>query len=115
MTLSELTSIHSVTIEEKTTTRGSAGGEETSWSTVVGAPTTARVVPMSAKESLDFQRSGLEVDTKIFFSSDPAMTSKKRVVYDGKMYLFAGELDWDNLARGWTVLARYIGEHPENV
>ena len=115
MTLSELTSIHTVSIEEKTVARGSTGGMESTWAAVDGSPTSARVVPMSAKESLDFQRSGLEIDTKVFFSSDPDMNSKKRIIYDGKMYLFAGELDWDNLGRGWTILCRYIGSHPDNV
>jgi len=115
MTLAQLTSIHTVTIQEKTTSQGSAGGMETTWTTVDGAPTSARVVPLDSKESLEFQRAGIEADTKIFFSEDPAMDTKKRIVYDSKVYLFAGEVEWQNLGRGWAVVARYISGHPDNV
>ena len=115
MTLSELSNIHTIEIQAKTLTRGSAGGMEVTWAAVDGAPTSARISPMSARESIEYQRSGLEVDTKVYFNTDPSMDSNHRIKYDGKYYLFAGEVEWGNLGRGWTVLARYLGSHPDNV
>lgn len=115
MTLAELTNIHTVTIQERTQSQDSTGAMYHTWSTVDGAPTKARVVPMNVREILDYQRSGVEASHKIIFSEDPSMTPNKRIVYDNQVYLFGGELNWHNLNRGWTVMARLLTSHPDNV
>jgi len=114
MTLNSLL-VHTCEIQQKTQSRDDTGAVQYTWSAVVGAPTTCRLQPMNSKESLNFRRSGVEVDTKVFFDSDPGMGPNRRIVFESRYYLFQGVYEWDHINRGWTVIAKYLSSHADNV
>jgi head-tail adaptor len=115
MTLAELTSIHTIEIQEETVTRGPAGSAVRVWSAVDGAPTGARAVPLTTAEIMEFDRYGMRVDTKFFFSIDPSMNEKKRILFESRIYEFAGATEWDYLNRGWTVHTVFRSNLPDNI
>ena len=115
MTLAQLTSTHTIQIQEETVVRGVAGSINRQWATVAGAPTKARAVPLTTQEIMEFDRYGMKVDTKFFFSSDPQMSESRRIVFESRIYEFAGVTEWDYLNRGWTVHTVYRSQLPDNV
>ena len=106
--------VHTCEIQQKSQAQDDFGGMTYTWSAVADAPTTCRVQPMSSKESLNFRRSGIEVDTKVYFNEDPGMGPNRRIKFEGRYYLFQGVYEWDHLDRGYTVIAKYLSSLPDN-
>lgn len=114
MTLAGLTTIHDVLIQQATVTKGVSGARKMAWLVKTGAPTKARAVPASAREIADFERKGIRVDTKFYFSTDPGMTETCRIVFESQYYEYAATLEPDHMGWFWIVFTALRTSAPEN-
>ena len=73
-----------ITIEQKSVTRDSYGGESITWATV--ATVWAAVLPIRGQEYVSIRQAGAELTTRFLIRYREGVTPAMRIVYDGAHY-----------------------------
>lgn len=87
MSLSELTTVDTITPQTESISVGSSGGVNESYSDE--STLSCLVQEVSSKERLDYASRGISVDVELFFSSSPDIGIDKRI----KLNTVGGEAD----------------------
>ena len=102
MSLRGLVSVHTVTIQRESITRGSMGAPVRTWAarhTNVGC----RVQPLSAREAAALLKDGMRVSHRVYFDTDYGIDERDRIVFNTRKLQVVGARNTDELDRLWAV------------
>ena len=100
MSLSGLTSIHSVTHERDVKTRGGSMGE-INVPTTIASNVKCRIQPLSARDRNDFQSAGMGITHFVYFSEDPSLDERDVLLFGTRSLRVRGVFNTDELNRLW--------------
>lgn len=98
---------HRVTIEEKTVTKDSYGGEEVTWSEV--ATVWAAVEPLQGREFLDGRRLEAEISTRIRMRYRSGVLPGMRVTWGDHTYDVEAVIEHESRRRELRLMCREVG------
>lgn len=98
---------HRVTIEEKTITRDTYGGEEITWSTV--ATCWAAVEPLQGREFLEGRRLEAEVSTRIRIRYRSGVVPGMRITWGDHVYDIEAVIEHESKRRELRLMCRELG------
>lgn len=104
MSLSSLTAIHTVTIQTQVIAQGRLKDRSVSWGSDRTA--TCRIQPLASTEVMEFQKRGVSVSHKLYFSEDPEVNELNRFIApNGDILEYRGHHDTNLLGRLITIVA----------
>lgn len=107
MSLASLTSIHSVTIEQRTTAKDAAAGVTRTWSTK--STKTCRVQPLSASKRAEFAKNEIQVSHTMYFDVDPSISNGDRIKFGSRYFeVRSNARNVDELNRLYVVYAQEV-------
>lgn len=80
MSLKSITSIHTVTKQVQSVSRGDGGGTIRTWANVT-TNMLCRVRPLPAEKFVELQREGMRIEYKVFFHYDPQVDERNRLLF----------------------------------
>jgi hypothetical protein len=78
---------HTCTAQRRTRTQGTLGGAKDSWSTVLFSGRACWRQPAGDNESDYAMKRGISVSHKVYFTSDPGVDERDRLVFSDGNYL----------------------------
>lgn len=89
MSLADLTSIHTITVQNETVTVGASFGKSHTWAD--RSPTlTCNFQFLNASEMTLFAARGMKANAMAYFSSNPSITISNRVKYGSRIFRVTG-------------------------
>lgn len=101
MSLSSLTSVHTITHKRQTYSRGSGGGMTLTLTTV--GTKQCRLQPLNTREREEFAQSGQWIDAVAYFDSEPSIDERDIIEFGSDTYEVIGVRDTDELGRLFVV------------
>lgn len=82
MSLNSLANVHTITVQQPTVSVDETGGVVRGYAG--GTTLTCRVVPLATSQQVKFARDGLRLTHAIYFTTDPGLTRKSKLVFQGR-------------------------------
>ena len=98
---------HTCTAKKRKRTKGTLGGSKDSFPTTVFTDRKCWRQPVSDSENEEYQRRGITVSHKVYFTSDPELDATHVLIFDGVDYYVKSESDPDasvGLGVVWRVM-----------
>lgn len=101
MSLEELTSIHTITHQRETNTRGVTGAAVRTWTSL--GDKVCRIQPITVREDTPFKRESLNYDHVAYFSTDPQADERDRFLFGSRTLEVMGTRNFDEVDELWRV------------
>lgn len=112
VSLQSLASLHSVTIQLKTESIGSAGGTSYTYSTIQTG-VRCRVQPVSATDRVDFQVRGFDISHAVHFASNPNIDEQNCILFGTRRLHVRRVLNINEMNRLWIAYCSELDQGVE--